>query len=159
MNVLNVANIVNDWIEKKLNLPFTIYNDVIPDTSDNAACLRYDPAPAAERRYTDGTRLLKWNLTYYVRNKNRTKAREYADKITARLDGVEITDGTSGVNIQIEAATLPQFISIDEKNTTLHILRPFTNIRREILNTFGITNSTKPSKWHTPHTFAYIRRK
>ena len=31
MNVLNVANIVNDWIEKKLNLPFTIYNDVIPE--------------------------------------------------------------------------------------------------------------------------------
>ena len=120
MNVLNVANIVNDWIEKKLNLPFTIYNDVIQDTSDNAACLRYDPAPAAERRYTDGTRLLKWNLTYYVRNKNRTKAREYADKITARLDGVEITDGTSGVNIQIEAATLPQFISIDEKNNTIY---------------------------------------
>ena len=120
MNVLNVANIVNDWIEKKLNLPFTIYNDVIPDTSDNAACLRYDPAPAAERRYTDGTRLLKWNLTYYVRNKNRTKAREYADRITARLDGAEIHDATSGVCIQIEAATLPQFISMDEKNNTIY---------------------------------------
>ena len=60
-------------------------------------------------RYTDGTRLLKWNLTYYVRNKNRTKAREYADKITAQLDGVEITDETSGVCIQTEAATLPRF--------------------------------------------------
>ena len=120
MSALNVANIVNDWIEKKLNLPFTIYNDVISDTSDNAACLRYDPAPAAERRYTDGTRLLKWNLTYYVRNKNRTKAREYADEITAKLDGVEITDETSGVCIQIEAATLPQFISIDEKNNTIY---------------------------------------
>ena len=120
MSALNVSNIVNDWIEKKLNLPFTIYNDVILDTSDNAACLRYDPAPAAERRYTDGTRVLKWNLTYNVRNKNRTKAREYADEITAKLDGVEITDETSGVNIQIEAATLPQFISMDEKNNTIY---------------------------------------
>lgn len=120
MSALNVANIVNDWIEKKLNLPFTIYNDVIPDTSDNAACLRYDPAPAAERRYTDGTRLLKWNLTYYVRNKNRTTAREYADVITAALDGVEIHDETSGVNVQIEAATLPQFISVDEKYNTIY---------------------------------------
>lgn len=120
MNVLNVANTINDWIEKKLNLPFTIYNDVIPATSDNAACLRYDPAPAAERRYTDGTRLLKWNLTYYVRNKNRTKAREYADKITAKLDGAEITDAESNINIEIEAQTLPQFISIDEKNNTIY---------------------------------------
>lgn len=120
MSALNVANIVNDWIEKKLNLPFTIYNDVIPDTSDNAACLRYDPAPAAERRYTDGTRLLKWNLTYYVRNKDRTKARNYADEIAAQLDGAEIHDPASGVCIQIEAATLPQFISMDEKNNTIY---------------------------------------
>jgi len=120
MSALNVSNIVNDWVEKKLNLPFTIYNDVIPDTSDNAACLRYDPAPAAERRYTDGTRLLKWNLTYYVRNKDRSKARDYAGQITAALDGAEIPDEASGVCIQIEAATLPQFISIDEKNNTIY---------------------------------------
>ena len=120
MNVLNVSDIVNDWIEKKLNLPFTIYNDVIPDAKENAACLRYDPAPAAERRYTDGTRLLKWNLTYYIRNKDRKKARDYADRITATLDGVEIYDNASGVNIQIEAQTLPQFINIDEKNNTVY---------------------------------------
>ena len=120
MSALNVSNIVNDWVEKKLNLPFTIYNDVIPDTSNNAACLRYDPAPAAERRYTDGTRLLKWNLTYYVRNKDRTKARNYADEIAAQLDGAEIHDPASGVCIQIEAATLPQFISMDEKNNTIY---------------------------------------
>ena len=120
MSALNVSNIVNDWVEKKLNLPFTIYNDVIPDTADNAACLRYDPAPAAERRYTDGTRLLKWNLTYYVRNKDRTKARNYADEIAAQLDGAEIHDPASGVCIQIEAATLPQFISMDEKNNTIY---------------------------------------
>ena len=120
MSALNVSNVVNDWIEKKLNLPFMIYNDVIPDTSDNAACLRYDPAPAAERRYTDGTRLLKWNLTYYIRNKDRTKAREYADEITATLDGAEITDQASGVKIECEAQTLPQFISLDDKQNTIY---------------------------------------
>jgi hypothetical protein len=120
MGVLNVANIVNAWVEEVLNLPFTITNDVIPDTKDNAACLRYDPAPAAERRYTDGTRLLKWNLTYYIRNKDRSKARNYADMITAALDGAEIPDAESGVLIETEAATLPQFISTDEKNNTLY---------------------------------------
>ncbi len=120
MSTLNVANIVNAWVENELDLPFTIYNDEIPDTVDNAACLRYDPAPAAERRYTDGTRLLKWNLTYYIRNKDRTKAREYADKITATLDGAIIADATSGVTINTEAATLPQFIRVDEKNNTIY---------------------------------------
>ena len=120
MSALNVANIVNAWVEEKLDLPFTINNDVIPDTKDNAACLRYDPAPAAERRYTDGTRLLKWNLTYYIRNKDRSKAREYASTITAALDGAEIEDETSGVVIETEAATLPQFITTDEKNNTIY---------------------------------------
>ena len=120
MSALNVANVVNAWVEEKLDLPFTINNDVIPDTKDNAACLRYDPAPAAERRYTDGTRLLKWNLTYYIRNKDRSKAREYASLITAALDGAEIPDETSGVVIETEAATLPQFITTDEKNNTIY---------------------------------------
>ena len=120
MSALNVANIVNAWVEEKLDLPFTINNDVIPDTKDNAACLRYDPAPAAERRYQDGTRLLKWNLTYYIRNKDRSKAREYASTITAALDGAEIADETSGVVIETEAATLPQFITTDEKNNTIY---------------------------------------
>jgi hypothetical protein len=120
MSVLNVANIVNAWVEEKLDLPFRIDNDVIPDTKSNAACLRYDPAPAAERRYQDGTRLLKWNLTYYIRNSNRSKAREYASLITAALDGAEIPDETSGVLIETEAATLPQFITTDEKNNTIY---------------------------------------
>ena len=120
MSTLNVANIVNEWVEEVLDLPFTISNDVIPDTSDDAACLRYDPAPAAERRYTDGTRLLKWNLTYYIRNKDRSKARDYAGQITAALDGAEIPDEASGVLIETEAATLPQFISMDEKNNTIY---------------------------------------
>ena len=120
MSALNVANIVNAWVEAKLDLPFKIDNDVIPDTKDNAACLRYDPAPAAERRYQDGTRLLKWNLTYYIRNKNRSKAREYASLITAALDGAEIPDEVSGVLIETEAATLPQFITTDEKNNTIY---------------------------------------
>lgn len=120
MSSLNVANIINEWVEQELTLPFTIYNDVMPDSTGDAACLRHDPAPAAERRYIDGTRLLKWNLTYYVRNKNRTKARDYADEITAKLDGAEITDQASGVKIECEAQTLPQFISIDDKNNTIY---------------------------------------
>ena len=120
MSTLNAASIINEWVESKLRLPFTIYNDVIPDTANNAACLRYDPAPAAERRYIDGTRLLKWNLTYYVRNKDRQKAREYADVITAALDQAQILDAESGVVITTEAATLPQFINTDEKNNTIY---------------------------------------
>lgn len=120
MSSLNVSNIINEWVEQELTLPFTIYNDVMPDSTGDAACLRHDPAPAAERRYTDGTRLVKWNLTYYIRCKNRTHAWVYAYNITEKLDGVEITDQASGVKIECEAQTLPQFISLDDKNNTIY---------------------------------------
>lgn len=120
MSVLNVANVVSAWVEQQLGLNFTISNDVIPDKTDNAACLRYDPAPAAERRYVDGSRLLSWNLSFYVRNKNRTTARSLADEITATLDGAEIHDEASGITVQVEAQTLPQFIAVDEKNNTVY---------------------------------------
>lgn len=119
MNFLNVANIINEWIETRLNLPFTIQNDVIATPNGDAACLRHDPAPAAERRYTDGSRLVKWNLTYYIRSSDRTKARRYAYELTDALDGVTIPT-QQGVNIDVEAATLPQFINVDEKNNTLY---------------------------------------
>ena len=119
MSTFTVSNIINAWVESQLNLA-QIYNDVIPDTAKNAICLRYEPAPAAERRYTDGTRLLKWNLTYYVRNTKQADARALADKITAALDGAHIYDATSEITIETEAATLPQFISVDEKNNTIY---------------------------------------
>ena len=119
MSTFTVSNIINTWVEAQLELP-QIYNDVIPDTAKNAICLRYEPAPAAERRYTDGTRLLKWNLTYYVRNTKQADARALADKITAALDGAHIYDATSEITIETEAATLPQFISVDEKNNTIY---------------------------------------
>ena len=120
MSTLNVSNIINAWVENELHLTATIYNDVIPDNANDAICLRYDPAPAAERRYQDGTRLLKWNLAYYVRNKKRENAFKLAGDITAKLDGAEITDATSGLTVQVEAQTLPQYIAVDEKNNTVY---------------------------------------
>lgn len=120
MSTFIVADTINAWVEERLGLKTTIYNDVMPDAAANAVCLRYDPAPAAERRYQDGTRLLKWNLTYYVRNKKRDDARALADSLTAALDGAEIHDQASGITALVEAQTLPQFIAVDEKNNTVY---------------------------------------
>lgn len=120
MSVFNVANVVNAWVENELGLTATIYNDVIPDTARDAACLRYEPAPAAEKRYIDGSRLLKWNLAYYVRNAKRDDARALADELTAKLDGAHIYDASSGLTVETEAQTLPQFITVDDKNNTIY---------------------------------------
>lgn len=119
MTCINVADTINEWIEQKLVLPFRIDNDVIQQQTGDAACLRHDPAPAAEKRFTDGSRLVKWNLTYYIRSSNRNKARQYAYDITDALDGASIAT-SGGVEIDVEAVTLPQFISVDDKNNTLY---------------------------------------
>ena len=45
----NIAERIGEWAEKKLHLPFTIYMDIIPDANTDGACIRHDPAPAAEK--------------------------------------------------------------------------------------------------------------
>lgn len=120
MSTLNISDKVCGYVETKLNLPFTISIDILNDAKDDAACIRHDPAPAAEERYIDGTRRVKWNLSFYIRNKKRDKAREYANDIARALDGVEIVDNEMGVVIFGEAQTLPQFINVDEKNNSIY---------------------------------------
>lgn len=114
-----IAEAVCAWLEKSLDLPFTIYCDMIPDEDRAGACVRHDPTPAAERRFTDGSRLVSWNLAFYVREKDAEKAREHAKAMVDRLDGATITcvDGTEA---HCEAATLPQFIDADAKGFTTY---------------------------------------
>lgn len=122
MILLNVCNIICDWLENKIELPFSITTDIIQDASGDAACIRHDPAPAAERRYNDGTRLLKWSLSIYVRAANRANARHWAEAMAQLLDGEELIDPESNIKISTEAATLPQYISTDAKNFTLYMV-------------------------------------
>lgn len=114
-----VAEAVCAWVEDSLGLPFKIYCDLIPDEDGSGACIRHDPTPAAERRFCDGSRLVSWNLAFYVRERDAAAAREHAKAIVDRLDGARITcaDGTEAY---CEAATLPQFIDVDAKGFTTY---------------------------------------
>ena len=114
MKNLKIAERVNKWVEEKGLFPFTVYNDLIPYADKDGAALRHDPAPAAEKRYIDGSRQIKWNLTYYIRCKHA----EDAYNITSALDGVEIEG--EAVDITCEALTLPQFIGKDDKGFTTY---------------------------------------
>lgn len=118
MKNLKIAERVNKWVEEKGLFPFIVYNDLIPYADKDGAALRHDPAPAAQQRYTDGSRLVKWLLTYYIRCQNAEKARDYAYSITSALDGVEIEGDDT--DIVCEALTLPQFIGKDDKGFTTY---------------------------------------
>ncbi len=113
-----IAEIISEWVENALELPFTIFCDLIPDEDGDGACVRHDPTPAAEKRYTDGSRLVAWNFTFYTRCKNAEHAREYGKRIVDTLDGATVE--SDGLKIDCEAVTLPQFIDTDAKGYTTY---------------------------------------
>ena len=114
-----IAETISEWVENALELPFTIYCDLIPDAETDGACIRHDPTPAAERRYEDGTRLVTWNFTFYTRCKNAANAREYGKQIVDTLDGATVLSAEN-IKIECEAVTLPQFIDTDAKGFTTY---------------------------------------
>lgn len=115
----DIAERIGEWVEKKLNLPFTVYMDLIPDTENDGACIRHDPAPAAEKRFIDGTRFVSWNFTFFIRCKNAADARKFAKAIIDAIDGVTI-GGDEDESLYIEALTLAQYIDTDSKEYTTY---------------------------------------
>lgn len=114
-----IAETISAWVETALELPFTIFCDLIPDEDADGACIRHDPTPAAEKRFIDGTREVSWNFTFFTRCKNAEDAREYGKQIVDKLDGATI-ESTENIEIDCEAVTLPQFIETDAKGFTTY---------------------------------------
>lgn len=114
-----IAETISEWVESALELPFTIFCDLIPDEDADGACIRHDPTPAAEKRFIDGTREVSWNFTFYTRCKNAEDAREYGKQIVDKLDGATI-ESAENIEIDCEAVTLPQFIDTDAKGFTTY---------------------------------------
>lgn len=114
-----IASAISAYVEETLQLPFTIYCDLIPDEATDGACVRHDPTPAAEERYNDGTRLVAWNFTFYTRCKNAANAREYGKQIVDTLDGATVLSAEN-IKIECEAVTLPQYIDTDAKGFTTY---------------------------------------
>ena len=108
------------YIEEQLELPFALYTDALPTEAGDGACIRCDPAAAASREYTDGSRLVTWNLSVYVRCAAAEDAREWAKAIPDALDGAEITS-EDDVVIACEAETLPQYIETDAKGAVIYM--------------------------------------
>ena len=114
-----IASAISAYVEETLQLPFTIYCDLIPDENADGACVRHDPTPAAEKRFTDGTRMVAWNFTFYTRCKDAAQAREYGKQIVDKLDGATVIS-VEEIKIDCEAVTLPQFIDTDAKGFTTY---------------------------------------
>lgn len=74
MTKSNIAEVVNEWAEKALQLLFTTGCDLIPTADADGACVRHDPAlpPKKIFRRAPG----EPQPYIYVRMKNAEQARE-----------------------------------------------------------------------------------
>lgn len=119
--MIGIAQLVNTWLKNELGdtIP-DIYNDIFPDTDGDSIACRHDPSQAAEKRFNDGSRAGTVNLSYHARSDDAKKCREFLSAILNRLDTETIIDVSDDAYVECEALTLPQFVTVDDKNNTYY---------------------------------------
>lgn len=122
------------YAQEAAGLPFTLYADAIPTDAGDAGCVRCAPAAASERRYIDDSKLVRWQLSVYVRCIAQDEARQYALAVCDVLDGKELTLD-DGVVVRCEAISLPQWLEADQKGATYYLAAFST----EYLQDSGVT--------------------
>ncbi len=119
----NVVVLICDYIQKELpNLP-TIYQDVFPDVTGLGVICRYDPSPAVDERFVDGSRHVIASFSFYARvgeGLDPAIARNTLVDIIDVLDTQEIIRIDDMVSVQCEAETLPQFVTVDNNGFTTY---------------------------------------
>lgn len=109
----NAIDTVIGYVDSTLKLPFSITYDVIEGEGEGIAA-RHSAGKAAEREFTDGSRLVALPMSFYVRMLSAKDARRNALSIAHTLDGAELLS-KYGDSIDVEDVTLPQFIGVDAK--------------------------------------------
>lgn len=96
-----------------------IWGDVFPEDEGDAVCARMESAPAAERKFLDGTSLEKWAIAFFVRSSDASAARDGAKGIADALDALSLK-AEDGTEVFCETESLPLFVETDEKNNTVY---------------------------------------
>ena len=123
--MISPAEIVCDYLEKTVTddaknaLPFRLEVELFANADTDSACIRHDPAPAAEKRFIDGSRIVQWNLSLFVRAKDAREGLKWARLMTDALDGARIEDDAGAVDC--ETTALPQFVETDEAGFTIYM--------------------------------------
>ena len=119
--MIGIAQLVNTWLKNELGgtIP-DIYNDIFPDTDGDCVVCRHDPSQAAERRFNDGSRAGTVNFSYHARSEDAKKCRKFLSAIIDTLDTQTIIDVADDAYVECEALTLPQFVTVDDKNNTYY---------------------------------------
>lgn len=118
----HIAKTINAWLNDNLTDLPKIENDVfsVINAKDAVFC-RYEPSSAVEKRYLDGSRSGVQILSYYYRSSSATKARANLEKIINALDTKDFIPIGENTSIYCEAVATPQFVELDEKNSTIYM--------------------------------------
>lgn len=117
----HIAKTINKWLNETLSDIPKIENDVFSVISGkDAVFCRYEASAAAEKRFLDGSRNGTQVLSYYYRSTNASKARANLEKIINALDTKDFIPIGEKTSIYCEAVATPQFVEIDEKNSTIY---------------------------------------
>lgn len=113
----DITKAVNAFINERLEIG-QILNDEFFNAESEGVISRHDPSSAKTRAYIDGTEDGTLNIGYWARYKDAAKARKTLNDIINAVDNQTIDK--DGMSISVEAVTLPQFVSTDEKGYTLY---------------------------------------
>ena len=116
--MMNIAEILNNHLLESLEDVDVIYNDVFPTDEDECVISRYSPSQATEKRYIDGSAVGNVPLSYFMRSSDAEKCRKVLGEIINLTDGLEMI--SDGIEVRFEAVTLPNFVSIDDKNNAVY---------------------------------------
>ena len=116
---MNIAEILNGYLlENVLEEGCVIYNDVFPDSEGDCIISRHSPSQATEKVYIDGTAVGNVSLSYFMRSRDAGKCRNVLGGIISVTDGLRMT--ADGIEVKFEAVTVPNFVSVDDKNNAVY---------------------------------------
>lgn len=118
--MIHITEILNNFILENVITDFEIiYNDVFPEDKCDCLISRYEPSEAKETEYIDGSAVGSVQIGYLLRSSDASKCRKVLNEIIERIDNISCKT-EEGLEIRFSAVTLPNFISIDEKQQVIY---------------------------------------
>lgn len=121
--MIHITKVLNDYILQNILNDSgieEIFNDVFPIPEGECLISRHDPSNAKVKEYIDGSTTGVYQIAYYMRSKNPLVCRTVLNAILNGINGKSISNENSVIDLDCQ--TLPNFISVDDKNQTIYTI-------------------------------------
>lgn len=127
----NITKTINNYLLDNITTDFDqIFNDLFPTTDGDCLISRHDPSSARETEYIDGSAVGNVMISYYMRSDSAESCRSVLTSIVDGLDGLNLDDTDDGINLNLTVQTLPQFVSVDDKENVIYTITVSVKYKR-----------------------------